>query len=98
MSNVLCHQICNLTQSRLHILVIGLTCALRLAESGFDVDIVARDLPADLDSQQFASPWAGANWHPFPTAEAKRQCRWEALRSEERRVGKECRSRWSPYH
>ena len=24
--------------------------------------------------------------------------RWEPLRSEERRVGKECRSRWSPYH
>ena len=25
--------------------------------------------------------------------------RWrDALRSEERRVGKECRSRWSPYH
>ena len=24
---------------------------------------------------------------------------WESeLRSEERRVGKECRSRWSPYH
>src|SRR5258708_38396557 len=23
---------------------------------------------------------------------------WFALRSEERRVGKECRSRWSPYH
>src|SRR2546430_15083120 len=23
---------------------------------------------------------------------------WLALRSEERRVGKECRSRWSPYH
>ena len=22
----------------------------------------------------------------------------EQLRSEERRVGKECRSRWSPYH
>ena len=22
----------------------------------------------------------------------------EAIRSEERRVGKECRSRWSPYH
>ena len=22
----------------------------------------------------------------------------EELRSEERRVGKECRSRWSPYH
>ena len=23
---------------------------------------------------------------------------YEVLRSEERRVGKECRSRWSPYH
>ena len=23
---------------------------------------------------------------------------WQAGRSEERRVGKECRSRWSPYH
>src|SRR6266496_4526026 len=23
---------------------------------------------------------------------------WPASRSEERRVGKECRSRWSPYH
>src|SRR2546422_11569186 len=23
---------------------------------------------------------------------------WHAYRSEERRVGKECRSRWSPYH
>src|SRR3712207_9422517 len=23
---------------------------------------------------------------------------WPAFRSEERRVGKECRSRWSPYH
>src|SRR5256885_3979878 len=25
-------------------------------------------------------------------------CHWPSLRSEERRVGKECRSRWSPYH
>src|SRR2546426_10172932 len=24
--------------------------------------------------------------------------RWAGRRSEERRVGKECRSRWSPYH
>ena len=23
---------------------------------------------------------------------------WQVMRSEERRVGKECRSRWSPYH
>ena len=25
-------------------------------------------------------------------------CHWACPRSEERRVGKECRSRWSPYH
>src|SRR3989449_11372499 len=24
--------------------------------------------------------------------------KWRLMRSEERRVGKECRSRWSPYH
>ena len=30
--------------------------------------------------------------NPLPTY------RYEAVRSEERRVGKECRSRWSPYH
>ena len=28
---------------------------------------------------------------------AEAGCPW-GLRSEERRVGKECRSRWSPYH
>ena len=27
-----------------------------------------------------------------------REISYEILRSEERRVGKECRSRWSPYH
>ena len=29
---------------------------------------------------------------------AKRKEVMDELRSEERRVGKECRSRWSPYH
>src|SRR5256886_14589758 len=28
----------------------------------------------------------------------RQSARYRALRSEERRVGKECRSRWSPYH
>ena len=31
-------------------------------------------------------------------AGAGRPISWIAFRSEERRVGKECRSRWSPYH
>ena len=29
---------------------------------------------------------------------SQRQMENQLLRSEERRVGKECRSRWSPYH
>src|SRR2546430_13725633 len=33
---------------------------------------------------------------PFPRIEYSTAV--ETLRSEERRVGKECRSRWSPYH
>src|SRR2546427_6696909 len=36
----------------------------------------------------------GAFWLPGGT---EALARWQ-LRSEERRVGKECRSRWSPYH
>jgi hypothetical protein len=60
-------------------IVIGLTAAVRLAESGYSVSIVARDLPSDSNSQQFASPWAGANWHSFCTAEDERQCRWETI-------------------
>ena len=30
--------------------------------------------------------------------QCKMPARWQVMRSEERRVGKECRSRWSPYH
>src|SRR2546430_14451151 len=33
-----------------------------------------------------------------PVAAAARNISMEDVRSEERRVGKECRSRWSPYH
>ncbi|CED84830.1 D-aspartate oxidase [Phaffia rhodozyma] len=58
--------------------VIGCTTALILAEKGYDVAIVARDLPTDALSQSFASPWAGANWHPFngSTDQVKR---WETM-------------------
>ena len=42
---------------------------------------------------QSASKWeAYFKEHPDELADA------EEARSEERRVGKECRSRWSPYH
>ena len=63
--------------------------------------------PADLTGLSFAftrvSNWSGTtmgtdpnfahDWAAFKTAGLDR-----GARSEERRVGKECRSRWSPYH
>ncbi|EIN13895.1 FAD dependent oxidoreductase [Punctularia strigosozonata HHB-11173 SS5] len=48
--------------------VIGLTIAHVLSENediARRLTIVARDMPEDLDSQAFASPWAGANWSPI---------------------------------
>src|SRR2546429_6155611 len=55
---------------------------------------------ADLASRYLAFLWLAFD----PTTKRFRNClsyerQWqERERSEERRVGKECRSRWSPYH
>ena len=38
------------------------------------------------------------NYKEFHTPLPENERRQQASRSEERRVGKECRSRWSPYH
>src|SRR2546426_5161184 len=38
------------------------------------------------------------SWPSTPNPEGRPDQPAEGLRSEERRVGKECRSRWSPYH
>ena len=48
--------------------------------------------PADLEDMIAAANETGKLF----TVHQNR--RWDADRSEERRVGKECRSRWSPYH
>ena len=49
--------------------VIGLTAAHVLTEgegsNTFDVTIVARDMPEDLSSQAFASPWAVCHFSLF---------------------------------
>ncbi|KAH8989183.1 nucleotide-binding domain-containing protein [Lactarius hatsudake] len=56
--------------------VIGLTIAHVLTEdAGFKVTIVARDMPEDLTSQAFASPWAGADWSPLTSDD--RLLSWE---------------------
>ena len=52
-----------------------------------EMPLIVRDL-----DQALAKPFldGGAQWANTPAEMAER--------SEERRVGKECRSRWSPYH
>ncbi|KAH9849253.1 FAD dependent oxidoreductase [Lenzites betulinus] len=46
--------------------VIGLTVAHVLSKDArYKITVVARDMPEDMDSQAFASPWAGANWSPM---------------------------------
>src|SRR2546422_6841819 len=63
-------------------------CSTRSREASWTAAVLLvllpRCLPRDLASDTFnrALSWAHLNF----------------CRSEERRVGKECRSRWSPYH
>ena len=46
----------------------------------------------------FRYDYVGSFLRPESVKEAKKQFEEGKIRSEERRVGKECRSRWSPYH
>src|SRR3712207_9218229 len=48
---------------------------------------------ATIDPERFAEHFGGA-----PIVEVSGRTYPVEVRSEERRVGKECRSRWSPYH
>src|SRR5256885_5418663 len=76
-------------------------------------DVCSSDLGIDLPSDFFwvdfhhwiaLSTTAGgrsipASWQARSPSAAYCEFDWSlGLRSEERRVGKECRSRWSPYH
>lgn len=40
------------------IAVLGLTSALELRKRGYHVTMIGRELPHDIYSQGFASPWA----------------------------------------
>ena len=54
--------------------------------------IAAALLALGLTAAQAHNVWL------LPSATSLSKPEWVQLRSEERRVGKECRSRWSPYH
>ncbi len=61
--------------------VIGLTCAVRLAESGFQVGVLARDLPLETTSAV-----AGGHWGPFlaePAGDVQRWARQSFVQMEE---------------
>jgi D-amino-acid oxidase len=51
--------------------VIGLSCAVRLAESGYDVAVLARDLPLETTSAV-----AAAVWYPYLSAPKERVAAW----------------------
>ncbi|WWD20034.1 hypothetical protein CI109_104507 [Kwoniella shandongensis] len=53
--------------------VLGLSIANELTRKGLKVAVVGRELPEDVQSTGFASPWAGANWHSFAVNEAERR-------------------------
>lgn len=52
--------------------VIGLTSAIRLLEAGYDVDIVAAELPTDT----VASAVAGAVWYPYRSSGQSPEAAW----------------------
>src|SRR3712207_733810 len=84
--------------------VIGAVEPRIAAAIGAELDNQRRQLKL-IASENYASPavlLAMGNWFSDKYAEGTPGHRFYAgcqnVRSEERRVGKECRSRWSPYH
>ena len=64
-----------------------------------DIDALMSFMTPDCIFQTAAGPEACGTRHIGTEAVRKAfAAAWATVRSEERRVGKECRSRWSPYH
>ena len=72
----------------------GMTGQENLSGYDFAIDTVVASTSFKMAAALATAPGAAA------TAGAYRIVQWDPImyRSEERRVGKECRSRWSPYH
>ena len=76
--------------------LLGSTIALCTAAMAADNDLKTLEAAAKAEGaiNSVGMPDDWANWKGTWEDLAKTY----GLRSEERRVGKECRSRWSPYH
>src|SRR5256885_6873446 len=78
------------------------TCALPILPLAFDLDALQLQLdvaahPLDDVFERSPCPHIGVEAKAVDQRLQSRPTQ-DFLRSEERRVGKECRSRWSPYH
>src|ERR1039458_6882491 len=76
-----------------------------ITESGFATKQEATDAEAVPDSPDCGTRRSHSVTSPPTVVDSRSSSGWNssrsprrATRSEERRVGKECRSRWSPYH
>src|SRR5574340_1722814 len=72
--------------------------AVMLARSGKKVGILDADVTGPSIPRLFGLPAGGLRGGPQGIMPAVTPLGIRVVRSEERRVGKECRSRWSPYH
>ena len=59
-------------------------------------DVCSSDLVSDRSTYLYKTTDYGDTWQKITDGIHDNDFSW--VRSEERRVGKECRSRWSPYH
>src|SRR3712207_6292400 len=64
----------------------------------FDVSVAERAEEVGLSQSTLYRKLGGFEAEGMESLFASETARKRKLRSEERRVGKECRSRWSPYH
>ena len=76
----------------------GVKIVSRSKWSGRGLVIPRSALAAELDRAELKDPGVYLLSAPAAAADRPSLCIGAADRSEERRVGKECRSRWSPYH
>ena len=70
--------------------------AARLSVKGAKTMFAGLEVPAFCDRQ--TPPPVVPTYSRLPVGSEGDVYKRQAPRSEERRVGKECRSRWSPYH
>src|SRR5256885_3611168 len=75
------------------------TCALPICSH--EAGLALRRIVVKAESELISRCWQVRRRLILPVAQERERKTWKGsrlLRSEERRVGKECRSRWSPYH